>query len=151
MCIRDSDEVDPERDRPVELRMRLGFRVLLSPRHGAEAHLGDHQRRALERAVPHASRSFGIERTDSTPAIPASDAITPSSTGLSMSTSVYAISPLDLLIMVWMLSPAFAIVDEIWPSMLGTFAFAMPTRYGASRGMSTLGKLTAFSIVPSSR
>ena len=47
---------------------------------------------------------------------------------LSTSTSVYAISPFDLFSMLWMLSPAFAIAVEIWPSMFGTFALAIATR-----------------------
>ena len=42
-------------------------------------------------------------------------------------------------------------VVEIWPSMFGTLALAMATRYGDSRIISTLGKLTAFVIVPCSR
>ena len=53
---------------------------------------------------------------------------TAGSTGLSTSTRVYAISPRDLLTMLWMLSPERAIVVEIWPSMLGTLALAMPMR-----------------------
>ena len=35
--------------------------------------------------------------------------------------------------------------------MLGTFAFAMATRCGDSRGISTAGKFTALRTVPSSR
>ena len=53
--------------------------------------------------------------------------------------------------MLWMLSPDLAMVDEICPSMFGTLALAMATRCGASRGMSTLGKFTAFWMVPCSR
>jgi hypothetical protein len=37
-------------------------------------------------------------------------------------------SPRDLLIMLWMFSPARAIAVEIWPSMLGTLALAIATR-----------------------
>ena len=37
-------------------------------------------------------------------------------------------SPLDLFSMLWMLSPALAMAVEIWPSMFGTLALAMPTR-----------------------
>ena len=43
--------------------------------------------------------------------------------------------------MLWMLSPACAIVVEICPSMFGTFALAIATRYGDSRGISTFGKV----------
>ena len=32
--------------------------------------------------------------------------------------------------MLWMLSPALAIAPEIWPSMFGTLALAIATRYG---------------------
>jgi hypothetical protein len=50
-----------------------------------------------------------------------------------------------------MFRPALAIVVEIWPTMFGTFELAMATRCGTSRGISTLGKLTALRIVPCSR
>ena len=50
-----------------------------------------------------------------------------------------------------MLRPAFAIVVEIWPTMLGTLALAIAMRNGDSRDMSTLGKLTALAITPFSR
>ena len=49
-------------------------------------------------------------------------------TGLSTSTSVYAISPRDLFSMLWMFSPAFAIAVDICPTMFGTFALAIATR-----------------------
>src|SRR5512139_735961 len=45
----------------------------------------------------------GIARTESTPSIPPIAATTEASTGLSTSTSVYAISPRDLFTMLWML------------------------------------------------
>src|SRR5205823_12082010 len=52
----------------------------------------------------------GIDRTDNTPSIPARSRMTLSWIPLSTSTSVYAVSPRDLLTMLWMLSPARAIV-----------------------------------------
>src|SRR5262249_29817429 len=112
---------------------------------------GGEARAARRLTATAAQLSAGIARTESTPSIADNAATTPSSTGLSTSTSVYAISPRDLLTMLWMLSPARAIVVEICPSMFGTFAFAIATRYGDSRGMSTFGKLTAFWTVPCSR
>ena len=77
--------------------------------------------------------------------------ITSGAAALSRSTSVYAISPRDLLTMLWMLRPACAIVVEICPTMFGTLALEMAMRNGDSRDMSTLGKFTALRIVPSSR
>ena len=47
------DEVDPLRDRVVELRVCLGLAVLLAPGHGAEANLGDLELGARERTVFH--------------------------------------------------------------------------------------------------
>ena len=41
----------PAIDREVELRVRLGLAVLLAPGHGAEAHGGDAQVGAGQRAV----------------------------------------------------------------------------------------------------
>ena len=78
-------------------------------------------------------------------------AITSGEAALSTSTSVYAISPRDLLTMLWMFRPACAIVVEICPTMLGTFAFAIAMRCADSRAISTLGKFTALRIVPCSR
>src|SRR5438874_9459181 len=95
--------------------------------------------------------SAGIARTDSTPSIADIESTTAGWIGLSTSTSVYAISPRDLLTMLWMLRPDFAIAVEIWPTMFGTLALAIATRNGDSRAMSTLGKLTALAITPFSR
>ena len=60
-------------------------------------------------------------------------------------------SPRDLLSMFWMFSPAPANVVEIWPSMFGTLALAMASRYFDSLGMAMLGKLTEFWMLPFSR
>jgi hypothetical protein len=56
-----------------------------------------------------------------------------------LSTSVQAISPRDFFTMLWMLRPALPIAAEICPSMFGTLALAIATRYGDSRVISTLG------------
>ena len=51
--LRGIDEVDALRHRVVELRVRLGFGVLLAPGHGAEADLGNVQLRAGKRSIFH--------------------------------------------------------------------------------------------------
>ncbi len=66
-----------------------------------------------ERPNQEASLIAGIDRTDNTPSIPERSRMTASWIALSTSTNVYAISPRDLFTMVWMLSPARAIVVEI--------------------------------------
>ncbi len=53
--------------------------------------------------------------------------------------------------MLWMFNPACAIVELIWPSILGTLALAIAIRCGDSRSISTFGKLTEFATVPCSR
>src|SRR6185436_2297709 len=92
----------------------------------------------LELRVAQAGSSRGIERTESTPGMRAMRATNSGAAALSRSTSVYAMSPRDLFTMLWMLRPACAIVVEICPSMLGTFAFAMAMRWSDSRAISTL-------------
>ena len=53
------DEVDALRDGVVELRVRVGFAVLLPPGHRAETEFGNGQRRAGKRAVFHRGPSEG--------------------------------------------------------------------------------------------
>src|SRR5258708_8228053 len=93
----------------------------------------------------------GTLRIESTPGMWAMRWITSSGAALSRSTSVYAISPFDLLSMLWMFRPACAIVVDICPTMFGTLALAIAMRNGDSRAISTLGKFTALATVPSSR
>src|SRR4030095_15106464 len=89
---------------------------------------GPPRQHAVGRRGRHACGPAAPDRTDSTPWIAAIASIAACGTGLSTSTSVYAISPRDLLTMLWMLRPALAIAVEIWPSMFGTLALAMPMR-----------------------
>src|SRR5574340_114238 len=96
-------------------------------------------------------RHAGRYLTASTPAMVESCCITAAGTALSTSASVYAMSPLDLFTMLWILSPAAASTAEICPTMLGTLALAIATRKADSRAMLTLGKLTELRMLPFSR
>ena len=66
--------------------------------------------------------------TANTPCVWHSSSITYFPTALSVSTSVYAISPLDLFSMLWMLILRLPSVCEMRPSMSGTLALAMARR-----------------------
>src|SRR4051812_1361630 len=72
-----------------------------------------------------ADQLVGRYRTISTPSIREIASITDCGTSLSTSTSVYARSRRDLLVIVAMFSPAWAISCEIPPTMFGTLALAM--------------------------
>src|SRR3569832_89860 len=96
-------------------------------------------------------RLFYKARTASTPSIRSMRSLTDAGIGLSTSISVYATSPFDLFNISMMLSPAPAMAVEICPTMVGTLALAMATRWPSLRGITTSGKFTELVMLPFSR